>query len=331
MTKLNINYIASELGLAKSTVSKALNGRSDVSVKTRQKVKELVKKLNYTPNHFARALNLRKSKLVGVIIHCEMQEEFFFMVIRGIMAELQKHSYAVVFASSENSAAKEKEIIRDFIERFVDGFIIVPNMDTDVEYINTLIEQNHRFVVVDNYIQGINAPFVGTDFEKGSCLATEYLIKHGHRKIGHLAGPKRVASTLARIRGYKKAFHTAGLKCPAAMIVNCEYNDVNTQNMFMKLKAAHPEMTAVHCAGLDMTNGVLAGMRELEMVIPRDLSIVDFGSKSFITSLDQNGDKIGRTAAEMLLKLLDNQATPQKSIIEPSLIPGNSVRDINNP
>ncbi|MDD5599914.1 MAG: substrate-binding domain-containing protein, partial [Victivallaceae bacterium] len=184
---------------------------------------------------------------------------------------------------------------------------------------------------VDNCIKGINAPFVGTDFEKGSLIATEYLIKNGHRKIGHLAGPGRILSTFERIKGFRGAFHNAGLECPDSMTVNCEYNEKNTKSMFMKLKEKHPEMTAVYCAGLDMTKGVLAGAKELKMDIPRDMSIVDFGSTSFVSSLDQNGDEVGKLAAKTLLDLLDGKKTASRSLVVPKLIPGNSVRHINYP
>ncbi|MDD5698629.1 MAG: LacI family DNA-binding transcriptional regulator [Victivallaceae bacterium] len=329
LKKININEIAKELGLAKSTVSKALNDRDDVSEKTKLRVKQLADNLGYAPNHFAQALNFRKSKLIGVILQSEPQIENFIMISRGIMEELQQHGYMTVFASSEKSRDKEKDIISDFIGRFVDGFIIAPAFDTDAEFINGLIkEREYKFVTIDSYVKEIKAPFIGTDFEKGSFLATKYLLENGHREIGHLGGPPEATGTIERINGYKKALNEFGIKFRSSLIVHAAYNEKEAKEKFKILLKNNPGMTAVHCAGLPMTNGVFSGLEELGMDALKDISIIDYGSSSFVTSLDQKGKEIGKTAVSILLDLFDGHQVPFKTIIAPELIVRSSVQNI---
>ncbi len=331
MKEININDIARKLGIAKSTVSKALNNRSDVGEKTKASVRQLVEELNYAPNHFAQALNFRKSKLVGIIMHDELRDEFFAQVVWVITVELQQHGYATIFASSQKSAIQEKTIIRDHVNRFMDGFILVPCAETDVQFVNDIISQGYKLVTVDNYVKGINAPFIGTDFATGSYLATKYLLDAGHRQIGHLAGPEWAASTKEHAKGYRKAYLDAGVEFSKALTINCEYDEADAKNKFMKLWEQNPEMTAIHCAGLAMTNGALSGIAELGLSVPNDISIIDYGSTSFISSINQKAAEIGQAASQALLDLIEGREVPCKFIIAPELVIRNSTRHINQP
>ncbi len=329
MKEININDIAKKLGIAKSTVSKALNNRSDVGEKTKERVRQLVEELNYAPNHFAQALNFRKSRIVGIIMHDELHEEFFAQVVWVITVELQQHGYAAIFASSQKSAMQEKAIIRDHVNRFMDGFILVPCAGTDVQFINDIISQGYKLVTVDNYVKGINAPFIGTDFAKGSYLATKYLLDSGHRQIGHLAGPEWAASTKEQAKGYQKAHLDAGIEFRKSLTMNCEYNESDAKDKFMRLKTQNPKMTAIHCAGIAMTNGALSGISDLGLSVPGDISIVDYGSTSFISSINQKAAEIGKTASKALLDLINGKSVSNKSIIAPELVIRNSCRQLN--
>lgn len=329
MKEININDIARKLGIAKSTVSKALNNRSDVGEKTKNRVKQLVEELNYAPNHFAQALNFRKSRIVGIIMHDELHEEFFAQVVWTITVELQQHGYAAIFASSQKSAIQEKAIIKDHVNRFIDGFILVPCAGTDVQFVNDIIKQGYKLVTVDNYVKEINAPFIGTDFARGSYLATKYLLDSGHRQVGYLAGPKWADSTKEQAKGYSKAHLDAGIELRKSLIINCEYDESDAKDKFIKLKQQNPKMTAIHCAGIAMTNGALAGIFELGLSVPGDISIVDYGSTSFISSINQKSTEIGKVASQALLDLIDSKSVPRKFMIAPELAIRNSSRRLN--
>ncbi|MDD5598808.1 MAG: substrate-binding domain-containing protein, partial [Victivallaceae bacterium] len=260
----------------------------------------------------------------------ELHEEFFAQVVWSITIELQRYGYVAIFASSQKSAAQEKAIIQEHMKRFVDGFILLPCAETDAGFINDTIAQGYKLVTLDNYVKEINAPFIGTDFITGSYLATRYLLDSGHRQIGHLAGPIWAASTKEQAAGYRKACLEAGIEVSSALTANCEYNESAARDRFMELKTRNPQMTAVHCASLAMTNGILAGIGELGLSVPRDISIVDYGSTSFISSINQKAVETGQTVSNVLLVLIDGKHVPDKSIIIPELIIRNSSRRLNN-
>lgn len=327
---ISINDIASKLGLSKSAVSKALNDRPDVGEQTKKRVRQLAAKLNYTPNHFAQALNSRKSKLIGVIMHDDINGGFLSQLVRSISMELQKHGYVTIFASSEKSGGMERKIMEKLLTRFVDGFILVPCANPDIKFINSAIDQGLKLVTIDNYVNGIQTPYVGTDFTTGSYLTTKFLIDCGHRKIGYIGGPGWATSTAELEAGYRKAHIESGLEISDNLIVACEESRDEAKKRFIELKKSNPQMTAVNEAGCSMLLGSLDGAAELGLNVPRDISIVSSGSTESVTALDQKFDEIGRTASKRLLDLLSGKDVPPKTLIIPKLVERNSVNKIDH-
>ncbi len=87
----------------------------------------------------------------------------------------------------------------------------------------------------------------------------------------------------------------------------------------------------VNKAGLAMTNGALSGIAELGLSVPNDISIIDYGSTSFISSINQKAAEIGQAASQALLDLIEGREVPCKFIIAPELVIRNSTRHINQP
>ncbi len=328
MGGINIDGLARQLGLSKSTVSKALNNRSDVGKKTKKRVRALVGRLNYTPNHFARALNFKKSRLVGMLMHTDIAEGFFVQLMKSISNELRNHGYVVVFSSSEGSGKREKDIIEEFMKRLVDATILMPCLNSDVRAINKMIDGGCKLVTVDNYVEGIKAPFIGTDFALGAYLAAKHLIDSGHRTIGYIGGPNRAYSARELKDGYRKAHYESGLKINEKLIVDCEYDESEAKNKFINLKKANSAMTAVHCSQSSIAHGVLSAALDLGLNIPEDISVVSSGSTPKLTSLDQKFDEIGRLATRILLDYLEGEKIPLKSVIAPELVVRNSVKQL---
>jgi LacI family transcriptional regulator len=323
---MNINEMARKLGVAKSTVSKAMNNRPDVGKGTRERVLKLAGKSHYTPNPIARSLVSRKSRTLGIVMHEEQNDAFFAPILRSLTEALREQGYSTVFASSAKSAVKEKDIIGSCLDRLVEGVVLVPCRGSHVRFINAAVRQGMKFVIVDHFIEGIHAPFVGTDFARGAYLAVRHLLECGHRQIGHLGGPLWAASTGERISGYRQAYREAGIPVPEKLVVNCDYDEPDARSKFMSLKQGHPEMTAILSAGVPITEGALSALSELELDVPRDMSLVDFGSATFISSLDQKAGEMGRTAARLLLSQLNGSPVPPKTFIDPELALRNSTR-----
>lgn len=123
MKEATLKEIAEKLGISITTVSKALKDYPDVSLKTKDAVISLAKKLNYSPNSFAVNLRTKESKTIGLIIP-EIVHHFFSNVINGIVAEAEKNGYLVIILQSNESLELEKKQVALLINKRVDGIII---------------------------------------------------------------------------------------------------------------------------------------------------------------------------------------------------------------
>lgn len=323
--KVDINYIAMKLKMAKSTVSKALNDRSDVSEATKEKVRKFTKKLNYTPDRFAQALNLKKSNLIGVIMH-EMKHEFFVEIARSVTREAQKNGCQAVFASAEGSSENEATIIDDFISRYIDGLIIIPCIGGNPSYLKKLDVKEKPFVIVDNFIAGVDAPFVGTDFEEGGHIATKYLIEHGHKNIALILGQRELSSTPERLSGYTRALKEVGIPLKDQYIRYGNYTTESGQSLAETLLKKSPEITAILCANTDLSDGAAKGITALGKKISDDISLMDFGG-TYFTAVNQKNEEIGQIATQSLFRLINGEKISEKIIIKPEIINRNSVNE----
>ena len=323
--KVDINYIAMKLKMARSTVSKALNDRLDVSEATKEKVRKFTKKLNYTPDRFAQAMRLKKSGLIGVIMH-EMKHEFFVEIARSVTREAQKNGYQAVFASSEGDTGNESAIVNDCCRRYIDGLIIIPCIGGDFSHLKNLDVKENLFVIVDNYVPGIDAPFVGTDFDEGGYIATTYLLKNGHKNIALILGQKELSSTSERLLGYARALKEACVPLKEQYVRYGRYSPESGQENINNLLKASPEITAVLCANTDLSEGAAQGIAELGRKIPGDISMMDFGGTRF-TAVNQKNETIGQTAAQTIFRLINGEKITGKIIIKPEIVERNSTNN----
>lgn len=325
-SKIDIAYLAKTLGLARSTVSKALNNRPGASQETREKVDRLVKELNYSPNHFAKALKLNKSNLIAFVMP-EMSYDFFTDVAKSIVAESKRHGYHAIFTSSENSQEEEISIIKDIFNRHIDGLIIMPSANCNRAGLKKVLE-NHPCVVIDNYIKEVNAPFVGTDFREGMYSATSHLIQNGHKNIGLLLGPHDLYSTPERKDGYSAALNDAGIKFSDNYVASGPYTRESGCKNAKALLQKNPELTAVLCSNIALGEGAVAAINGLGLRIPDDISIIDFGGKS-LTSVDLKSEEIGKVATQTLFRVIDGDCINAKIAIKPGIVEQSSVKKIS--
>lgn len=324
--KVDINYIAMKLKMAKSTVSKALNNRADVSEATKEKVRKFTQKLNYTPDRFAQALKMKKSSLIGVVMH-EMKHEFFVEIARSVTREAQKNGYQAVFASAEASPENELAIIDDFISRYLEGLIIIPCIGENASHLKKLDVNETPFVIVDNFVEGIEAPFIGTDFEEGGYLAAKYLIEKGHKNIGFLLGPENIPSTPERLAGYQKALKEKNIAVKEQYIKYGDYSTGCGEKKSHYLLDRFPEITAILCANTDLSEGAAKGITASGRKIYDDISLMDFGG-TYFSSVNQKNEEIGARAAQTIFRLIAEEQINEKIIISPEIIDRNSVKDI---
>ena len=210
---VTIKDIANELGISKSTVSRALSGdSSNVKAETMQLITETARRMGYHRNEMAVSLRKQSSHNIGIIIP-EIVTSFYMTFISHVQAILREHGYNVLIAASNESYKQERENI-DMMERcMVDGLLIsVCDKDRNADIYRRIMSHGTPMVFFDRTVESIEASQVRLDDYIMSFFMVEQLIRSGCRQIVHIPGPSRIRNGYERLRGYRDAlekFHIA--------------------------------------------------------------------------------------------------------------------------
>lgn len=330
--------IGKETGLSPSTVARALSGRGYCSEEARRKVEKAAKRLNYVPVQAAKSL---KSKITKKVMFCipDIYNPYYFDMIREVNNVLEKHGYYMILAHSGHDARREGEIVDSLKERFVDGMIILSfNFD---EKLMEKIRSSNMPVVLTNYYEGLrdeeNFDCAYVDYRKAAYVATEHLVRKGHKKIGLLVGDIREQMGYERLEGYQKALQNYGIQYNEKLVV---YSDFTKEGGYEKY------MEYLNCRGLTMTGivacndlmgiGCIQACREKGIALPDQLSIVTLDNTDYcscaypeLTSVDMRQKQVGQNAAELLMERITQKRRYTKVVsVMPSLVERNSVRQL---
>ena len=210
---ITIKDIANELGISKSTVSRALSGdSSNVKAETMQLITETARRMGYHRNEMAVSLRKQSSHNIGIIIP-EIVTSFYMTFISHVQAILREHGYNVLIAASNESYKQERENI-DMMERcMVDGLLIsVCDKDRNADIYRRIMSHGTPMVFFDRTVESVEASQVRLDDYIMSFFMVEQLIRSGCRQIVHIPGPSRIRNGYERLRGYRDAlekFHIA--------------------------------------------------------------------------------------------------------------------------
>ena len=330
--KVTLKQIAKELDVSISTVSKSLRDSPEISEDTRLKVQAFAKLYNYKPNNIALSLKNKKTKTIGIIIP-EIVHHFFATVISGIEQVANESGYNVIVCLSDESFDKEVINMEMLANGSTDGFIMSLSKETqqkrDFHHLQEVINQGMPVVLFDRISNDIMCDKVIIDDQLAAYEATNFLISKGLKKIALLTTVDYVSVGKLRTDGYLNVLHDHEIEVDESLIIriedteNCDekINELLENNSVDAILAVN-ELFAVTAIKLAMSKGIK---------IPEDLSVVAFTdgiiskySTPTITTISQNGIKMGRKAAEMLinrLELEDEEDENYKTeIIETNLI-----------
>jgi LacI family transcriptional regulator len=330
--KVTLKQIAKELDVSISTVSKSLRDSPEISEDTRLKVQAFAKLYNYKPNNIALSLKNKKTKTIGIIIP-EIVHHFFATVISGIEQVANECGYNVIVCLSDESFDKEVINMEMLANGSTDGFIMSLSKETqqkkDFHHLQEVINQGMPVVLFDRISNDILCDKVIIDDQLAAYEATNFLISKGLKKIALLTTVDYVSVGKLRTDGYLNVLHDHGIEVDENLIIRIEDTEhcdekINEllENQSVDAILAVNELFAVTAIKLAMSKGIK---------IPEDLSVVAFTdgiiskySTPTITTISQNGIKMGRKAAEMLIKRLELEDEEDEhyktEIIETNLI-----------
>lgn len=321
--------IARELGISKSTVSRAFNDRYDVKPETRKAVLELAEKMNFHPNPHAANLVSRKTRTIGIVVP-EFINSFFPRIIIAIQERLAAENYNVLITQSNEDPATELKNLQMLEQNRVDGILISAchgNANAG-EYLR-IIKEGIPMVFFSRDCPEIPASRVGIDDYHCAFFATERLISNGRgdkiRKIMHFAGPAYLPSSEQRYKGWRDAVMKNGCAGPSGWEVRC--SDITVEEGFRVMnKWLHDNPgelpDGVFAFNDPLAIGAMKALMKAGICIPDQVRIMGFSeSKSALivepqlSSVAQPLEEIGETAASLLLEKIRNPRTADRKVV----------------
>ncbi|GHU63010.1 LacI family transcriptional regulator [Clostridia bacterium] len=332
-----IKDISKRTGLGLATISKYLNG-GHVLPENKVTIERAIKELDYSVNEIARGLKTRRTKTIGIIVP-ELDNTFFMQVVKAMEVVLKAGGYAVILNDCRSNKELEMESIEFILNKKVDGIISFP-VSTHGKHLTAALEQHVPILLVDRLVPRLQGKVdsISVNNTNISREATQYLIDHGHRKIGIVVGPQDVYTSEERLRGYVKCMEENGISIDPDFVARGEYSVEGGFKALKKLLAKNKGMTAVYATNHDTTLGVLMAINEANLRIPDDISFLGFDSADWakiiepaLTIVAQPISQLGRQGAEIMLKRLNpgkEEYAHQELVLGAKLNIGGSVKQV---
>ena len=308
---ITIDDVAKLAGVSRATAGRVVGNYGSVSEKSRERVWDAVRQLDYQPNLIARGLRSQTTKTIAVIVG-SIRNTYSTALVYAVEKEAQKKGYNVLICTTHEDIEKELKHLKDLNSRKVDGVILMSayradaNMDKKYKefYISKL-----PIVFVDRNIPGINRDVIQSENFDASYKATKYLMDMGHRKIGIIA-TSNFSTVQERIKGYKAAFANAGIEYDESLIASVdELSDKMSRKVCHEFLEEHPDITALYILNNSLCSGVLLDLKERQMKIPQDISLLVWDDEEYnelldITTIEQPITEIGKQATRRLFELI---------------------------
>lgn len=320
---ITLKKLAQDLNLSISTVSRALNDHQDISAATKKKVKDLASQLNYVPNIFAKGFRQHKSNIIGVIVP-SITHYFTTTIIRGILEEAALKGYRVIISESNNDIDKQSEMLHTMIQFGVDGILMsLSKMTRNVESV-LKIANTIPLILFDKVSDKIPCTQVIVNDEEAAFNAVEHLINIGKKRIAIIKESEFSYNSEKRYAGYLRALKEHQLPIDAKIVLSSE--DINMEqgkiltNILLSLKERPDAIFAI----TDSTAiGVIKVLKKHNIKVPEEIAVVGFSNSLHstiiepnLTTIDQPGNRIGKTAVTYLIEEIDtiNDTLVNKSI-----------------
>lgn len=330
-----IKEIAKRLNVSFSTVSRALHDHPNIGLRTKMRVQQLAKELDYQPNQTAIFFQQRKTFTIGVILP-QLSEAFFSASISGIEDTAEKHSYTVLMGQSHDSEERERKIVETMKSHRVDGVIISISKNTvNYEHFESLKKYGIPVVYFDRIPKMPDIHYVACNMISGTMQAISFLFKKGHRVIGMINGPEKLFASQERKEGYQQSMTKSRLKFDPSLIVNSDLTLQGTQLAMEELLRSKRKPTAIVAFNDYVALDAIQYALKRKKKINKDICFVSFANLPISTysaypplaSVEQHPYVQGQKATEILIELINKHKdeTPQadafyKIIIESQLV-----------
>lgn len=319
--RVTLREVAAEAGVSMMTVSNVVNGNSArVSAATAQRVRRVAAELGYVPSASARSLAARSSRVIGLLIPAADSDSLTISphntaILGQIERELRKRDYHLLL----RGIAGPEEVTTALKSWNLDGAILLGFHEDALANISGPAVDAARVLCIDGYVEGPLTFGVRADDVTGARLAAAHLLAQGHREIV-FAGPPPAPSGVIhhRLDGFRQAYAQAGAEWDerlAESVVATTHE--HGRDLGRRLRAAHPNASAVFATADILAIGVMAGLAEAGLSVPGDVSVVGFDDLDLcryvtpkLTTVAQDITAKASTAVDLLLRSIEDDEHP---------------------
>jgi LacI family transcriptional regulator len=324
---VTLEEIARLADVSRSTVSRVLNNHPSVRPKVRERVLEVIRVQDYTPNAAARSLASARSRVISVVIPRSaaqiFTDSFFALALQGISEACSSSGYFLMLSmvTVEHEEGFYNQVLRG---QHFEGVLMLSS-DVDDPLLPRLIRDGMPLVLIGQhpYLEGIVS--VDVENREGARMAVEHLIGLGHRRIALISGSLMMTAGLARRDGYKQALLAAGITISAELMVEGDFTQESGYTAMQRLLALPIRPRAVFVASDTMAIGALRAVAESGLRVPADVALVSFDdlpaaayASPPLTTVHQPISELGSAAVRALIAQIEAPDTHPGLVLLPT-------------
>lgn len=310
---MNLEDIAQLSGFSRSTVSRVLNNDPNVRASTRERVQEILRRVDFQPNLAARSLAAGQTRVIGLMIPMGVStmftDPYFPMLIQGVSAACNANDYSVMLWLAEPEY--ERRTINQMLHNgMIDG-VVVASVLMDDPIVQALHQSKMPFVLIGRHPTLAEVSYVDVDNRGSSRQLIEHLVGLNHRRIATITGAQNMIAGSDRLLGYMEGLTQKGIPIDMEMIIPGNFTEEGGYTAMQKLLPHRPQ--AVFVASDTMAVGALRAIQQAGLVVPDEIALAGFDDMPFaehltpaLTTVHQPIHATGIRAAETLFELLAN-------------------------
>ncbi|MCD8010548.1 MAG: LacI family transcriptional regulator [Lachnospiraceae bacterium] len=337
MKNVTIKDVAKAANVSYSTVSRALSNSPEISEETRARVLKVCKEMNYTTSTVARAMVVKSTKLLGVILPGG-NNPFMSELAYHIDRQARARGYNIILCNSSRDPEQERELFELLIGRQVDGIILIPSGSDSYESLSQYLSKVPSVFLGENLRENPES-YVSVDNTRGAYLGVEYLYRLGHRKIVYFGRRKGSNTHQLRAEGYETACRNLGLE---PRFYNNPFSASSIKYGYQLARqffTQERDYTAIFAASDTNALGIMQAADECGIRIPEDISLLGFDNIQYselprihLTTIEQPKKMLASVAVESILDQVENDFSGYTHhILNPTLVERESCAPVTVP
>ena len=328
---VDIRELARRSGVSVATVSRALNGRPDVSAATRARIAELAEELGYRPSEAARALVRGTSDVVGLVWDTwyesvGQRHPFLAELLTGLKRALAKSGFHLMMLTRKDQA--ETDTYLGVARQHRLAAVLMMGAEPDDPAVRALLGSEVPCVGLDLKLEGVRTSYVTSSNEAGAAQAVSYLHQLGHTRIGTITGPLDLMPARQRLQGYRDQLARLGLPTDPKLVGHGDFFLSSGYQLASEMLSSERPPTALFVSGDEMAIGAMHAAGDLGRSVPGDLAIIGFDDieaaslvRPALSTIAQDSDALATAAVELLAEMQDPAAAVTPRVVPTRLIP----------